>query len=136
MTTTTSAFVSPRTWGLGESLHEVEIPIRYRKRDHGLGYYVLRADTGHTLGMVSNVSGDGWKSFALVDAFHPAAADLLTKTQGHPGFPGSPFQGFHVETSRTREAATEALVSFLANHRAEATEDLVEAVRSAAGFVN
>ena len=128
--TTASASVAPRTWGVGEPWTEIEVPIRFRKRESGLGWYVERADTGHKIGMVSKLSSDrDWIAYTVLSAYYPADADILTATSSHPSFRAEWYEGYEVARSRTRREAVDAIVGELVTSRAEAVEDLVEAAR-------
>lgn len=129
--TTATAYLHPRTWGIGETLTEIQVPIRYRKRDHGLGYYVVRADTGQDLGMVSKAL-DGWRVYALNGAYYTAeqARDIVVSTTRHAEHRESPFKGELITVTRSRGEAADELVNALMNRRAESLEDLVATARA------
>ena len=82
---TAIAYLHPRTWGAGEQAVEVHVPIKFRKREGGVGYYITRRDTGQDLGMTGK-GRDGWKVWALNGAYYTAdeAEDLMTRTNPHP----------------------------------------------------
>src|SRR5688572_24776215 len=131
-TRTATASVHPRTWGAGETSIEVEVPITFPVRDHGLGYYVRRADTGQDLGLISKTR-EGWKAYLLNGAHYTAedAADLLVRCTQHPNHRAENWAaGQLVEISPTRQAAADAIVTAAAAAWAMSIEDLVDAARA------
>lgn len=135
---TTSALVrrsvivqlAPRTWGAGEPWVDLHVPVTLPARDHKLGYYVRRADTGQDLGMVSKTS-EGWRAYVLNSAYYPADADIMVRTTHHRDHRGETWaSGELVETSATREDAVHRIVSVLVERRAVSVEDLVDKARA------
>ncbi len=131
-TRTATAISHARTWGAGEQTIEVEVPIVLPARDHGLGYYVRRADTGQDLGMVSKTR-EGWKAYTLNSAHYTAeeASDIMVRSTQHPNHRAESWaKGELVEISATRQDAADAIVTALATSRAASIEDLVQAGRA------
>ncbi len=107
MTNTATATLHPRTWGTDETTIDVQVPVTYRKREHGMGYYITRTDTGENLGMTRKGT-EGWKVWLV----------------------GFGVVGEMVGLADTRGEGADFLVSEMVERRDERLEDLVAAARA------
>lgn len=130
--TTASTTLTPRTWGLNEPWVEVTVPVTFRKREHGLGYYVTRADTGQDLGMVGmGKNKRQWIGHLLNSAYYPADADIVVRATKHRNHGGDSWaHGEVVSTGSSRMDVVNEMVSVLLSRRAESLEDLVSQARA------
>lgn len=121
--------LSPRTWGVNEPWWDIVVDVTFRKRDHGLGYYVVRTDTNQVLGMVSKAD-DGWRAYTLNGAYYSADEDtvLVPKHDSHRA--ESTVHGEHVGTEDTRANAVHDIIHRLLDRWAMSLEDLVDAARA------
>jgi hypothetical protein len=129
---TATARLHPRTWGVNEPTVDIEVPIVLPAREHKMGYYVRRADTGQDLGMVSRAS-DGWNAYLLNGAYYPPteAADIMVRSTHHRSHrAGTWASGELVEVCDTRSDAVDCIVTRLVERRAEGLEDLAAAARA------
>ena len=129
--TTAQATLAPRTWGAGEPWVEIDVPIRFTKRENQLGWYVSRADNGHKLGMISKKRSSGeWIGYVLNEAYFPVDTDLLGRLNSHPLHRASSFEGETVSITDTRSEAANAILWTLVDRHADSVEDLVQEARA------
>lgn len=129
---TATARLYPRTWGIDEPTLDIEVPVVLPAREHKLGYYVRRADTGQDLGMVSKTTG-GWRAYLLNGAYYPAAeaADILVRSTHHQSHAAETWaHGELVDVCDTRAEAVDCILGYLVQRRAAGLEDLVETARA------
>jgi hypothetical protein len=130
---TLSVSVAPRTWGISEPWVDIDVPVTYRQRDHGLGWYVTRTDTGQSLGMLSKASDGGWIAYLLNAAYYSPveATDIMvTSTQHHSHNAETWASGERITTGATRDEAAREIVGELVSRWAASLEDLVATARA------